>query len=47
MENARAAIKEHCDAIRQILCEENEHWKEIHTAVDQYVIHFQSRFSFN
>ena len=27
------AIQEHCNAIKQILQEENEHWKEIHTAI--------------
>jgi len=35
MENVRHAIQEHCNAIQQILREENEHWKEIHTAIDQ------------
>ncbi|UJR23177.1 hypothetical protein I4U23_026196 [Adineta vaga] len=38
MENARAAIQEHCNAIRQILREENDHWQEIHTAIDQNLI---------
>lgn len=38
MENARSAIQEHCDAIQQILFEENEHWKEINSAIDQYVL---------
>ncbi|CAF3772410.1 unnamed protein product [Rotaria sordida] len=38
MENVRIAIQEHCNAIQQILCEENEHWKEIHTAIDQNLI---------
>ncbi len=37
MENVRSAIQEHCNAIQQILREENEHWNEIHTAIDQYV----------
>ena len=40
MENVRTAIQEHCNAIQQILCEENEHWKEIHNAIDQYVLIF-------
>lgn len=37
MENVRNAIQEHCNAIQQILREENDHWKEIHTVIDQYV----------
>jgi len=40
MENVRLAIQEHCNAIQQILHEENEHWQEIHTAIDQYVLTF-------
>ncbi len=38
MEHVRSAIQEHSDAIQQILREENEHWNEIHTAIDQYVL---------
>ncbi|CAF2876353.1 unnamed protein product [Rotaria sp. Silwood2] len=38
MENVRIVIQEHCNAIQQILSEENEHWKEIHTAIDQNLI---------
>ncbi|CAF3614172.1 unnamed protein product [Rotaria socialis] len=38
MENVRVAIQEHCNAIQLILCEENEHWKEIHNAIDQNLI---------
>ncbi|CAF3473467.1 unnamed protein product [Rotaria sp. Silwood1] len=38
MEHVRTAIQEHCNAIQQILCEENEHWKEIHNAIDQNLI---------
>jgi hypothetical protein len=38
MENVRSAIQEHCNAIQQILREENEHWNEIHTAIDQSVV---------
>jgi hypothetical protein len=41
MENARSAIQEHCNAIQLILREENEHWQEIHTAIDQYVFIFR------
>jgi hypothetical protein len=37
MENVRTVIQEHCIAIQQIIREENEHWKEIHFAIDQYV----------
>jgi hypothetical protein len=45
MENVRSAIQEHCNAIQQILREENEHWNEIHTAIDQYVVTlFQNLF---
>lgn len=35
MEHVRSAIQEHCTAIEKILREENEHWNEIHTAIDQ------------
>jgi hypothetical protein len=38
MENVRRAIQEHCNAIQQILREENEHWNEIHTAIDQCIL---------
>ncbi|CAF1438955.1 unnamed protein product [Adineta steineri] len=38
MENVRTAIQEHCNAIQQILREENDHWQEIHTAIDQNMI---------
>ena len=37
METVRAAIQEHCNAIQEILREENDHWQEIHSAIDQYV----------
>ena len=35
MEDVRYAVREHCNAIQQILHEESEHWKEIHAAIDQ------------
>lgn len=35
MEHVRQSIQEHCDAIQRIIREENEHWKEIHSAIDQ------------
>jgi hypothetical protein len=48
MEHVRSAIQEHCNAIQQILCEENEHWNEIHTAIDQYVQwHFSTNIILN
>ncbi len=37
MEIARASIQEHCNAIQKILQQENEYWKKIHTAIDQYI----------
>ena len=43
MEHVRNAIQEHCDAIQQILREENEHWNEIHTAIDEYVLRYFTR----
>jgi hypothetical protein len=44
MENVRSAIQEHCNAIQQILREENEHWNEIHIAIDQYVLMLHKNF---
>ncbi|CAF0894183.1 unnamed protein product [Rotaria sordida] len=38
MENVRTMIQEHCSAIQKILHEENEYWKEIHSAIDQNLI---------
>ncbi|CAF1295782.1 unnamed protein product [Adineta ricciae] len=38
METVRAAIQEHCNAIQEILREENDHWQEIHSAIDQNLI---------
>jgi len=38
MEHVRQSIQEHCDAIQRIIREENEHWKEIHSAIDQNLI---------
>ena len=38
MENVRAIIQEHCNTIQKVLHQENEYWKEIHSAIDQYVL---------
>ncbi|CAF2313398.1 unnamed protein product [Rotaria sp. Silwood2] len=38
MEHVRTIIQEHCSAIQKILHEENEYWKEIHSAIDQNLI---------
>ncbi|CAF3347834.1 unnamed protein product [Rotaria sp. Silwood1] len=38
MENIRTIIQEHCSVIQKILHEENEYWKEIHSAIDQNLI---------
>jgi hypothetical protein len=40
MENVRAIVQEHCNIIQQIIHEEDEHWKEIHAVMNQYVIRF-------
>lgn len=37
MEHVRSSVQEHCEAIQRIIREENEHWREIHLAIDQYV----------
>jgi len=37
MMSVRTIIKEHCDAIQEIIREEADHWKEIHAVMDQYV----------
>ncbi|CAF1148711.1 unnamed protein product [Adineta ricciae] len=39
MDHVRAIVKEHCDIIQQIICEEAEHWKEIHAVMDQNLLH--------
>ena len=37
MESVRAIVQEHCNIIQEIIREEDEHWKEIHAVMDQYV----------
>ena len=44
MEHVRAVVQEHCNIIQEIIREEDEHWKEIHAVMDQYVIKFGSFF---
>ncbi|CAF4012559.1 unnamed protein product, partial [Rotaria magnacalcarata] len=38
MESVRAIIKEHCNAIEQVIQEEDEHWKEIHSIMNQNLL---------
>ncbi|CAF3360602.1 unnamed protein product [Rotaria sp. Silwood1] len=38
MENLRAIVKEHCNMIQQIIHEESEHWKEIHSVLNQNLL---------
>ncbi|CAF0974640.1 unnamed protein product [Adineta steineri] len=38
MENVRAIVNEHCNIIQQIIHEEADHWKEIHSIMDQNLI---------
>jgi hypothetical protein len=40
MDHVRAIITKHCNIIQQIICEEAEHWKEIHAVMNQYVFRF-------
>ncbi len=40
MENVRTIVNEHCNIIQQIIREEDEHWKEIHAVMNQYVFRF-------
>jgi hypothetical protein len=42
MENVRTMIEEHCHAIEKVLHEENEYWREIHSAIDQYIFMFDN-----
>lgn len=35
MESIRAIVKEHCDIIQEVIHEEAEHWKEIHSVLNQ------------
>ncbi len=37
MENIRTIIQAHCNAIQTILQNEHQYWKDIHSAIDQYV----------
>ncbi|CAF2744583.1 unnamed protein product [Rotaria sp. Silwood2] len=38
MENLRVIVKEHCNIIQQIIHEEAEHWKEIHSVMNQNLL---------
>ena len=35
MENVRAIVKKHCNIIEQVILEEAEHWKEIHSSMNE------------
>ncbi|CAF1108131.1 unnamed protein product [Rotaria sordida] len=38
MESVRTIVKEHCNIIQQIIHEEAEHWKEIHSVMNQNLL---------
>jgi hypothetical protein len=38
MKNIRTMIEKHCHAIQTIFQDENQYWKNIHSAIDQYVL---------
>ena len=42
MENIRTNVEQHFKAIQALLQEEKQYWKEIHSAIDQYVQLFYS-----
>jgi hypothetical protein len=40
MENIRTIIQKHCNAIQTLLQNENHYWKNIRSAIDEYVLIF-------